>query len=340
MIESLFTRAFSYRQRENHSPLENYLTEIFAFCIEADLQFRHTFHKKLLNISLPKKTFTITTQQKYVGFGRPDIEIIFDNTAIIIESKVEAGERFNQLADYCEILNLHKSEENKHIVLLSKYYEHREINSGKVSLHLLRWFDIYNIIDDSHNEITRQLKIFLKEQGMEKIKNFNIQDMLAMKTIPETITKMDEVLEQFKPQFEKHFGGFSKDSSRSTRLPSSCYINYVTLNFGKIRYWLLVGFFWWWNEDIEIPHVGLSLEIPKKDYNGSELETILDKELVEKKQWELDEFETIYYYSALKPLTEFITQEEDNIPSIKKYIDTNLRTLLDLQAKYPRLLKK
>ncbi|MCG9910447.1 MAG: PD-(D/E)XK nuclease family protein [Flavobacteriales bacterium] len=339
MTESLFKRTFSYRQRENHSPLENYLTEIFAYCIESDLKFRNDFHKKLLNISLPKKIFKITTQHEYIGIGRPDIEINFDNTTIIIESKVEARERLNQLADYCKILKIHKSDEQKHIVLLSKYYEHREIQSSNVTLHLLRWFDIYNLIENSHNEITQQLKIFLKEQGMEKIKNFNIQDMLAMKTIPETITKMDEVLEHFKPQFEKNFGGFSKDSSRSTRLPGRCYINYVTLNWGKFKYWLLIGFFWW-DDEIEIPNVGLSVEIPKKEFNESQLETILDKELLGKKGWELHEYDTIYYYSALKPLTEFITKQDDNIPSINKFIDSNLKILLELQSKFPQLFKK
>src|SRR5665647_330392 len=106
--------------------------------------------------------------------------------------------------------------------------------------------------------VTLQLKAFLKEQNMEKVKNFTIQDLLAMKTISETITKMDELLEQFKPDFEKKFGGYSNQASRSTRLPNNCYINYVTLNYQKTEYWLLIGFDW--DYDDEIPYLALTLE--------------------------------------------------------------------------------
>ena len=186
--------------------------------------------------------------------------------------------------------------------------------------------------------VTLQLKAFLKEQNMEKVKNFTIQDLLAMKTISETITKMDELLEQFKPDFEKKFGGYSNQASRSTRLPNNCYINYVTLNYQKTEYWLLIGFDW--DYDDEIPYLALTLEIPKKKFEGSDLIKILEYELVNKKKWDIIDYDTIVHYSALKPVTDFISQEEDNIPTMKKYIQENLKTLYQLQAKYPKLLRK
>ena len=83
---------------------------------------------------------------------------------------------------------------------MTKYFEHKELTDTTIKLHLIRWFAVYELIDDTHSQITNQLKTFLKDQGMEKIKNFTIQDLLAMKTIPETMTKMDELLEQFKPE--------------------------------------------------------------------------------------------------------------------------------------------
>jgi hypothetical protein len=339
MTESIFSRTFSYRQRENHSPLENYLTEIFAFCLETDPKFRNDFLKHFLQIESPKSNCDVITQLEYDELGRPDIEICYDDTAIIFECKVEASERFNQLLDYVSILTSHKRQSQKHLVFLTKYFEHKELNQKGVKPHLIRWFEVHEFINDTHGQIANQLKLFLKEQDMEKAKNFTLQDMLSMKTISETITKMDELLEQIKPMVIKTFGGFSRDSSRSTRLRDSCYINYVDFKFQNLSYSLLIGFTWWWGEEIELPYVGLSIEIPSKGFDGSELQEIFDKELYKKRQWEFDDY-GLLYYSAVKPLTEFIADQDDNIPAIKKYVESNLRTLFELKQRYPKLFKK
>ena len=339
MSASIFTRTFSYRQRDNISPLENYLTEIFSFCLENDKNFRNDFFQKTLNLKIEPTEITISTQGNYESYGRPDIEITYDDTAILFECKVEAKERQDQLKDYSSILIEKKAKyKNLHLVFLSKYYENKENDNSKVQLHLVRWFEVYELINEKHSEITQQLKSFLKEQNMEKVKNFTIQDLLAMKTIPETISKMDELLEQFKPEFKRLFGGYSKESSRSSRLPRSCYINYVSLKYQNKEYALLIGFDWDYED--EIPYLGLTIEIVKKKFEYSDIFEILNKELVNKSKWDNIDYGTVIHYSILKPITEFISQEEDNIPTMKKFIDENLKTLVELKAKYPKLLSK
>lgn len=340
MAASLFTRVFTYRQRENNSPLENFLTEIFAYCLESDNKFRSDFFSHCLGIHTKSAYLKIETQGEYEGYGRPDIEINFADTSILFECKVEAIERENQLEDYASILKKHRpSEHSKHIVFLTKYFEYKELIDTTINLHLIRWFAVYELIDDNHSEVTNHLKNFLKDQGMEKIKNFTIQDLLAMKTIPETMTKMDELLEQFKPECDKHFGGFSKDSSRSTCLPNSIYINYVQLNFDKSVYHLLLGFFWWWGE-VEVPVIGLSLELPVRKFENSELVKILDKELIDKYNWEFEDDGRFYFYSSFKPLTDFITADDDNIPSMRKFLQSQLNVLYETRKTYPKLFKK
>lgn len=337
MTESIFSKVFSYRQRDSHSPLENFLTEILSFCLDNDFKFRNDFFKNILAIQIDKTVFNISTQEDYKKFGRPDIEITYGNTAILIECKVEANERNNQLKDYSSILSKVKTGfENKHIIFLTKYFEQKELPEVGVKLHLIRWFEVYDLINDTHKEITQQLKSFLKEQNMENVKNFTLQDMLALKTIQETMSKMDELLEQFKPEFAKTFGGFSKDSARSTSLHYRNYINYVTLYYNKMEYYLQVGFYWWWDE-LEFPYVGLCILMPAKKFHDSELTTILRKEL---KGWEYDNDGAWCYLTRLKPISEFIASEEDNIPAMKKFLEQNLKSLYDLKEKYPKLLHK
>jgi len=340
MASSIFLRIYTYRQRENNSPLENFIIEIFTYCLENDPKFRNDFFSKILNVNIDTTNLNISTQQEYEGYGRPDIEISDSKSVFLFECKVEAGERENQLEDYSLLLMEKKSQyKDKHLIYLTKYFEHKDCKTKEVTLHLIRWFEVYEIIKEYNKEITKQLKLFLKEQHMEKIKNFNLQDLLAMKTIPETITKMDELLEHFKPEFGKEFGGFSKDSSRSTRLPNNLYINYVSLFYDKAEYFILIGFFWWWDE-LEIPYLGISIEIPKRKFENSEFLRILDKELIEKKGWEFADWDTEVYYSAFKPLSDFITAKDDNFPAMKKYLYEQLKTLYELRKKYPKLFTK
>lgn len=331
MDESIFSRVFSYRQRENHSPLENFLTEIFSFCIETDLKFRNDFFKLFIS-NYSNQNIKISTQELYEDFGKPDIEISFEDTCIFIESKVEASERANQLTDYASILVKKKTHSNKIIVFITKYFESKELDFDNVQLKLVRWYDIYKLINDNNSEITKQLKLFLKEQEMENVKNFTIQDIIAMKTIPETINKMKELLNQIKPEFLKKFGSFNKEESLDY-----CYDGFSTFKYQSDFYYLAVGFLWY-SDDKEIPLFGLWFNIPKKKFENSDLVEILKKELIKKNGWSLDEDEVSPY--LMKPISDFIDKDDDCIPSMKKFIDQNLKTLLEVRERHPMLLKK
>ena len=345
MNDSVFIRIFSYRERCNICPLENFIIEILAFCLEYDIIFRHDFFNTIFPKQISDDNFKIKTQSEYEGYGRPDIEVTFDNTIVLFECKVESKERENQLSNYTKLLvNLKSNFLYKHVFFLTKYFEYKEQSENQVELHLIRWFSICNIIGDQHLDITREFKKFLKENNMEKVKNFNLHDLIAMKSITESMTKMDELLEQFKPEFAKQFGGYSKDSSRSTGLSEGIYTNYSTLNYDKKEYWISIGFFWWqWDPKTDlpdVPEVGISIEIPFKKFEHSELIKILNKELLNTTDWKYVLDTSNYYYYSTIPLTDFITMRDDNIPAIKKVLQERLNYLYELREKYPQLLKK
>lgn len=339
ITESVFTKVFSYRQRENHSPLENFLTEIFSFCIKDDDKFREDFFfTKVLKVKHDNTDFNISTQAIYPNYGRPDIEVTYNNTAILFECKVEASERKNQLEDYASILTEEKTKfSDKHIVFLTKYFEQKDITDSRVKLHLIRWREVYELINDNHNQITQQLKLFLKEKDMENVKNFNIQDLLAMKTIITTQTKMDELLEQLKPEVWKKLGGY-KNSPRSSQLQYDIYIDRFALKFNEKQYLLFVGFFWWDKDDIKDPSIGLSFQISHEQFENSSLIKILKKELENKNHWKFNNTDTTdIYISTYKPITDFIAGKDDNIPAMRRFIQEKLNTLYDIKGKYPDL---
>lgn len=267
--------------------------------------------------------------------GRPDIEVNFLNYSILIECKIEAIERYDQLEDYASILLESKEAENKIILYITKYFEVKEIKKIGVKLQLLRWFDIYNVITVENQEITQQFKNFLKEKNMEGVKNFSIADLNAMKTFPSAKSKMDELLEQYKLEFEKRFKNYSRDYSRASFLKDSYYANYATFMYKKLEYTLYIGFFWHW--EVESPYVGLTVEIPSKAFEKTDLVTIMAKHF---KSWEMEETETLTCFSAVVPITTFIASEDDHVPAMKKFIDSKLVQVYDLQKKKPDLFAK
>ncbi|MFM2337270.1 MAG: hypothetical protein RL115_463, partial [Bacteroidota bacterium] len=103
MTESVFSKIYSYRERENKDSKENFLIEIFAHCLLADKKLFSDF-LDLLELQADKEA-SIKTQSTY-EFGRPDIEINLPstNTCILVECKIEHFERANQLEDYKKIL--------------------------------------------------------------------------------------------------------------------------------------------------------------------------------------------------------------------------------------------
>ena len=130
-MKSIFTRTYQYREREKKNNLENYLIEIFAFCLENDKIFRRDYLSEIgFNINTD---ISISTQSSYKDLGRPDIEINNANSIILIECKIESKERTNQLKDYLKILRKSKLE-NKWLIYLTKYYETKEFDIKKSNI--------------------------------------------------------------------------------------------------------------------------------------------------------------------------------------------------------------
>lgn len=321
MIESLFNRIYSYRERVNKDSKENFLIEIFAFCLENDNHFFVDF-LNLLKIK-NDKCYRVNTQVVYEN-GRPDIELFLktNNTSIIIECKIEHFERPNQLNDYINILKK-KKEKEKHLVYLTKYYDLKDITDEEVNFHQYKWIDIYSIINEKNQQITIQLKHFLKELNMAESNNFQYQDLSAISNITSTIRKMDEVLDGIKPYFEKNIGKFSKDSSRSTRLSEERYINFHSVSKDSVQLYSVEAGFYWWDDDITIC---IRIYIPnrEKNKNASLINSFFKKNLV---LWENDDWDDSFNYWYYESVAKFIIDGNEQIPAMINFLKEGVNQL-------------
>lgn len=75
--------------------------------------------------------------------------------------------------------------------------------------------------------------------------------------------------------------------------------------------------------------------MPKKQFDNSKLLEIMDIELVKNKKWSIDTDDIGYFMQ--KPITEFMTLDEDNVITMKRFIVDHLATIMELKSKSPEL---
>ncbi|WP_315324557.1 hypothetical protein [Treponema socranskii] len=184
MDYDLFSRLFKYKENASNSPLENYLTEQFAYILEYLVEQKSEIigdlfklfdipvkNKNLLKIHI--KTQWGTWVKRYNHFARPDIKIIVDKSVYFIEAKVESD--LNQYEDFDQI-QLYEAIDvsplkNKGVRILTKY---QICTKDKIYLfftkkHKIFWRQIYELISKSEfkdNILIKNFLHFLEENDM------------------------------------------------------------------------------------------------------------------------------------------------------------------------------
>ena len=174
-MDSLFTSLRKYRPRENTDPLENFVTEAFAWLLRKDdglgLYLISAIAQMLADtdksFSPPSDVIVWSTQENYDGYY-PDMEAKWPGMAIVFEHKVNSKLHANQLENYREF---HRRIDNDYRLILVT--RHRAQHAQNPDLALC-WFDIYALIKgyletSEETSITWVINDFLqllKSQGL------------------------------------------------------------------------------------------------------------------------------------------------------------------------------
>ena len=247
-MSSFFHSLYKYKQCESINQKENFLTEILSYSLGADKVFRKLF-LKMIGFNETVKTFSSETQHIKNKFGRPDIFIkVNDDTAIIIECKIDSTQQKTQLNRYCDLLQ-RDSSNRKYLIYLTKYFE--ETSEFSVNFKHIRWYEIYNLLNTCSNHISLEFANFLIQEKMSTIISFNKSDKNSLKNIKEKISKMDEFLLRIKDTLSSNAG---LKGTPCKLLDYGFYGIKTKFQDGT----LVIGF--WEQEDDEEMQLGLSIE--------------------------------------------------------------------------------
>jgi len=190
----------------DRSPLEDFNTEVFAGILNLSNKIFNDFINLL---ELPEDNYEVRTQRRYSLKGRPDciidLILIGENNICFIENKVHSGESWEQLDRYCEALDTHFKDQQKHLVYCTKFTDHKSETRHKFKQ--IRWYQIAEILRRySENDfyLNNYLE-FLKHFNMAQKNTFNPEMVISMENIKDAVETIKIHVENARPYFEDIF---------------------------------------------------------------------------------------------------------------------------------------
>lgn len=189
MEHNLFTNLFKYKESDSTTPLENYLTELFAYILRGLIEEKNPVVCKLMNnlflIPINERDLpciNVETQRefyvsKWDRTARPDIKITIQGKQVFfIECKVDSV--LNQYKDFDQIqlyeeIECNGKEKNMGVRTLSKYALSTK-SKNFLPEHSVFWRRIYSLFKENFglktNPIISNFLAFLEENGMAERK--------------------------------------------------------------------------------------------------------------------------------------------------------------------------
>lgn len=169
--------------------------------------------------------FKASTQIRY---SLPDdvnciIDLVFKNEDSIcfLENKVMANEGDRQLERYATVLENIKQESGQNVFLryCTKIYDPKSVQD--IDFYQFRWQRVYEFMKkQEESELITSFLELLRSENMAGTSDFNVGDIMVLKGMIESISKLDEVLDLAKPSFIKFFGKpYQRDYERLKQIP-------------------------------------------------------------------------------------------------------------------------
>ncbi len=199
--DNLLVSLQKYASRPNYNPLENFITEAFAWLLRNNSDARKAF-LRLIDAKHPLH-FDFLTQkprcetQYYLDSGIADLVLFFGSYAIVIECKVWAGGRQEQVEQYKGSLN-RSGYENVVSVFLSPGLSYQTATADVC----IKWSEVYKALAEGDMD-DRRLEFlgFLDSQGLAPSLDL---DCAAFAYAPKVYSTFSNLTEPWKRIADRH----------------------------------------------------------------------------------------------------------------------------------------
>lgn len=351
-MTGIFKILFNLKLKNSNQPLEDYLTEIFAYCLSEDNDLTNEFLNYFEITKSNHEQITISTQvelkalQNHETDSRPDMAIFSETATFFFENKINAKEGYKQLSRYAEHLDLLSNNEKK-IIYITRDFDEKKSNTvfkncktlHKNDLIQLRWFDVFSFLKKyNSNLIIFELLNFMKQNKLSMNNQFTPIDILTMSNFSNIRKLMDEVMfGNVSKEFEKVNGSITQPSTCLTQLKS--YDRYIYYANHNEKMAVLFGF--WMNSmnEKDYPEIGIQIELSPNSKKNIQIRETFRKISDECDGWYTYSISDITKWAALfkKQSLQNILSKKNHIVEIKKYFNSIIQELDDIFNKYSDL---
>jgi len=355
-MESLFSKLFRYRERENRSPEEDYMTELLAYILQNHRSCLLSFLKEcnIIEEGIEIEEIMVTTQ--YIlnnSESRPDIAIKLTDESgkqsiVFVENKINAAEGPNQLQRYFSYLSKenHKNLCSCYLIYITKNYDSKENldflseKREKVSFIQLRWWQVYQILKLYEEiEVIRETLKFMKVRGLSmsrKFTSFDINTLMNMNRVREMV--QESLSGKIEELFYKISGIKYNMPSAESQLRTTG--RYIYMGNQDDWFWIGIGY-WFEGKTIVAEYPDLGVVVGVKPYH-SERESIVNaisEHTANNTSWKNfgltneDEWAGMWKKVSLEEML----SNEDHISSIQEWYINSLSDVVAFKEKYPKL---
>jgi len=332
---SLFNQLLSLHK--GNRPTEDFMTEVFAYCLMLENELLADFLKKV-GVEKRPNDYSLKTQVPFPALKKhkkgsiPDMVLSFKDHIMFIENKVGAkeDEDENQLTRYVDHLATYKEIPNKKLIYITRDFDpKKEIkllrhHQGKINFHPLRWHQIYRLLKKYiANPLIKETILFMAQNNLTSNNQFSPNDLASLNNFKSARKIMDDVL----------FGEITTCFFQLIGKKNSTQKSVTIKEFKKDRYiinseinkiWIGLGFFFNTAESPLYPLLRLDLQLQHKNTNEIiDLFLDIDKKGSRETKWEAYNMNPGQTYTRIridKSLQDFMHQE-DQVAAIKNYFN-------------------
>lgn len=331
---NVFLNTYRLKLNSSNNQLEDFLSEIFASCLQ---YYPELLNELLVKLGLPvleEGSYKVNTQFRFRKLEHhetdsiPDIVITLpDKSVLIIESKVDSSEGTDQLKKYAEQIKAIYGE--GYLLYLTRNYDPKVgiISKGKdlnnVKFEQCRWFDIYQLASKyKHHLLINQMLEFMIHENISSDNKFSPEDIITLNNFSRVKKIIDETMEgKVLAALKKVAPKDVRESKPITELKHRDRYNYIRYQENHI--WVGLGY--WMNsfdEDVKYPDLKFVVEVSPKSPKYEDVIKVMSRIVDENPDtWHGKNLNNVRDWAQIyqrKSLKDFLA-EENHVEAIREY---------------------
>lgn len=347
-MAGVFNVLYRLKLRSVENPLEDYLTEIFAYCLQTSPEL---WHALLQEFNLPvEELISIDTQTKFTALkghesdSKPDMVAYTESNSIFFENKIDAKEGYEQLKRYAEHLNK-SPKERKYLVYITRDHDPKDLNeifkscSANIQFISIRWYQIFNLIKPfQSSETVLELILFMKQIKIAMSNQFTPNDIIALSNYFQVQEMMEEILSGDVERKFREFG-FSNRELKIDKGHMKNHHRVLIKNDFDSGIWVGLGFWLSSKSDNAYPEIRIKIECSPSSVKRNQADECFLKISNQFAKWSSYNTDNPAGWSGVDckvGIQQFLA-EDNHVNAIQSYLLAGIEELLQIKSKFPEL---